>query len=409
MKIIILDFLRRWFGVYVIGVLFAVVTLVGSKLAAGFTLAVFLMLPLSFELRGRPAKVIMTFPVSRGIISLSYWLLAVLLPVLLLAVALTLVRLMFPSLTLSPKNAAAILLDSLALGGTTFCFFTFISQENRVRVPNIIPMFCASTWICCWGLSRQGFSYLTMANPVVYLTVLTGFLFTFWGYVRAEKLLIASAATPLQVKRPSLHLSTRAPSLKPRMMGFPAIFFELARTIFLVGLVYAAVILLLNFRHVLREAVWCGLFSICVAGSSRVLTGGTRFLRSLPLSTDRLAFCLLLLTMVSLTSAILAVGVLHFVSSNQVFVPQAASFLIPMAGSICVVSSLCLPLSGDFSRFVLPFGILAPLAVFELVSNTHWPAAFWWILGFCLIAAAFFLNRHWLRSSLSYRRPVGDS
>jgi hypothetical protein len=74
-----------------------------------------------------------------------------------------------------------------------------------------------------------------------------------------------------------------------------------------------------------------------------------------------------------------------------------------MAGAICIASSFVVPFGIEGRVLGLMLGMLFAIVIFNIVPYTHLPAAFWWLLGLSLILASYFLNRHWLRSSASYR------
>ncbi|MGD0813932.1 MAG: hypothetical protein ABSA83_10035 [Verrucomicrobiota bacterium] len=191
MKLIIFDFLRRWWGGYLLAVLFVGAMLAALDLEAGFTFVGILMLPFAFELGRRPVGVLVALPVSRKIIALSFWCVAVLLPVLLMAGIIALDALLFRSLAVSWESAAMTLFGALAFAGSGFCLITFSSQDDGEGNPGNFLVFCLGTlWFLSimYGLCNQRVLNVTPKSPVVYLVGLIGLLLTVWGYSRSERL-----------------------------------------------------------------------------------------------------------------------------------------------------------------------------------------------------------------------------
>jgi hypothetical protein len=85
------------------------------------------------ELGRNPVRAMTTLHVSRRTIALSYWSLAVLLPVLLMAVAIALEVLLFPRFAVSLENAALMLLGSLLFAGSFHCLSTV-----RCMTPTVV-------------------------------------------------------------------------------------------------------------------------------------------------------------------------------------------------------------------------------------------------------------------------------
>jgi hypothetical protein len=393
MRLIILDILRRWFGLYVLCAIGA-----GSilPLEGGFVSVAFLMVPFGWELGRGSVGVVMTLPVSRKRIILSYWYVAVLVPTILMAGIMSLDSLLFPSYAVSPVDGALTLFGSLLLAGSIFCLFTY---THLGIVAGILL-----TWVLCVFLGR------IENRPILCVLALAGVALTVWGYARSMKLFNQCGE---EQPSPTPHPSQAAKQSLVTMQkggGFGPLFFVCARNSFVGGLIYIAALHFFNSRASEDPFLWSWLFAFCTLGSSRVLLGGPRFLRVLPLSTNQLAGNLMLFPVVSVLATIVAIVVLRWVYHGQLAGPFAPAFLIPIMGSICVVSSLHLPFSVNANKsLIVPFGMGASIAMLNMISDTHRATTFWWIVGLCLIAAAFFLNRHYLRSSLSYRRPVGDS
>jgi hypothetical protein len=412
MKLIMADFMRRWWGVYLLAALFVGMIDAVMDLKAGSIFVGIFMVPFAFELGRRPVGVLATLPVRRKTVALSYWCLAVLLPVLLMAGTMALVVLLFPSVAFSWKSAATILFSSLALTGASYCSFTGISLDETGSDPgDFLMMLFMGLWFpaTVFGGFLPTFFEITEQNPVAYLSAaLLGLILTALGYSRSEKLVCGRPRKRPGGAQTSAPASRQIPAPKPGMARFGGVLFAQARFGFFLGLFCPAFLLIFRMRFGEGQFFWPWLFAFCTLASAGLLSGGARLLRSLPLSAGHLAWTLLFLPISGILGVIAALGMLEFVFPGHFFAPSPCSFLIPMAGAVCFASSLFLPFGGRGDRFaVLPLAMLASFVIFDTVENARWPSVFWWLLGLSLIVAAFFLNRHWLRSSHSYRPSTG--
>lgn len=197
----------------------------------------------------------------------------------------------------------------------------------------------------------------------------------------------------------------------PAWRDLAALFFDVVRDGFVFGLLFP-IILVLIFKIDLGEdrdeyaIFWPWL--VAATGNKVLLGGGVRLLRTLPLSTGRVALILVLMPLCSIMAISAALGMIQCVSPGRFFDHHWLSFVIPCAGAVCIASSLQVYFGKNGFPISMFLAILASVVISETVSNVKWPVAFWWGLGLCLIAAAFFLNRNWLRCSASYRPSTGD-
>ena len=152
---------------------------------------------------------------------------------------------------------------------------------------------------------------------------------------------------------------------------------------------------------------WTYLFLFGAMGTTNLLRGGMRLLRSLPLSAGQLALAVLLMPMLGILGVIVGVATIQWISLGHFPTHYSASFLIPMAGAVCASFSLIVRFGGIGCVLAMPLAMSASVVIFETVAHANWPTAFWWLLGLGLMASAFFLNRHWLRCSESYRAATG--
>jgi len=410
MKRIMADFLRRWWGAYLIALPFvgAMAALMGPE--ESLTFVCIPMLPFAFELGRRPVGVMAALPVSRKTIALSYWCIAVLLPALLMAGTIALAGLHSPSSAISLKSVAVILFGPLVSAGSTYCLFTFIAPDVREGEPgDFLAMSMWAMWFpaAMFGIFRQEFLDITTQSPVAYLWGLLGLLLTVQGYLRSEKLVTGRARKRSNNgERPTL-ARFQIPALKPGLARFGGVFFGDVWKGFLIGLVCPTVLQVLGSGIGENEFFSAWLFVCGAMGASLLLSGGARLLRSLPLSAGRLALTLLLMPFFSILGVIAGLAINQRLTLGHFLRNDSATLLIPIAGAVGVASSFIIRFGKDGLPIMMILAMPAAVVITETVSNEQWPAAFWWLLGMCLMVAAFFLNRHWLRSSYSYRPSAG--
>ena len=162
-------------------------------------------------------------------------------------------------------------------------------------------------------------------------------------------------------------------------------------------------------RQRIFELSWPMFLAFGTIGSDSILYGRVRLLRSLPLSSGRLAWMPLLLALVNILALLAGAAITQWITGGHYLTLSSAVFLIPMAGAVCVASGLVIRLGDNGMALGAALSMLAMIVIFETVENSHWPPAFWWLLGLGLMTAAFFMNRLWFRSSGSYRPPTGSS
>ena len=404
MKRIIVDFLRRWWRGYLLAVLF-VGGMAAKGLKASFIFVGIFMLPFAFELGRRPFGVMTTLPVSRRTIALSYWRLAVLLPVLLMTGSVALVGLFFHSSGISLKDVAMILFGSLAFAGSAFCLFTFVPQDKGFgeHGGDSLVFYFGTLWFCSFMFSK-----VTTHSPVVYIAGLIGLLLTVLGYVRSEILVTGRAR-----KRPGggqylVRTRERISSPRPVMARFGGVFFDVVQAGFLFGLLYSGSLLVLKLPICDDTFVLAYMFAFGGIASFRLLRGGMRLLRTLPLSTGQLALRLSLMPLFGVLPSIAGLAIIQWIKLGQSPIHDLATLVIPCAGTVCIACSFIVPFHKAGNIIAMLLAPSASAVIVKTVSNVKWPAAFWWLLGLCLMAGAFFLNRHWLRSSYSYRPSTGD-
>jgi hypothetical protein len=396
MKNIIADFLRRWWWCYLI--LFFLVTLCTAadpRTSAEFVC--FLVLPFAFELWRSPVKAMTTLPVSRRTIALSYWSLAVLLPVLLMSAIIALEILLFHSVAISLKNAVVMLFGSLLFVGSFYCYLTSIPPHDKTRDRNDSPqVFCC---ILCMNMAlfaSRFFLYAKKHGWIIYLAGLTGLFLTILGYLRAEKLV----SGPVGEKRMQPPGKTQKNIPPARVARFGGVFLNIIWIGILMGFLVATWARIFNssgnalsFFYALALG---SVFPVALFG------GQLRLWRSLPLSTRQLAAILSLMPLASVLAMLAGLAIVWWIVPGRFLnVFFVFSCTMSMVGAICIASSFAVPFGEADLGWVLAY--LFAIVIINIIPYTHWPAAFWWLLGLSLILASYFLNRHWLRSSASYR------
>ncbi|MGP8201570.1 MAG: hypothetical protein ACLQU4_18935 [Limisphaerales bacterium] len=306
-----------------------------------------------------------------------------------------------------------ILLGALALAGSGFCLFTFISQDDgEDNADNVLVICLGTLWFLftMYGLCDQRVLNGTPKSPVFYLAGLIGLVLTVWGYSRSETLGFGH----YRKHKDGWHFSVRAPrqisSRKPGTERFGGVLFNVVWRAFLAGLGVTMFIRLFGIRIEGDQSCWPFLITFSATGCAVFLSsGGLRLLRCLPLSTCHLASVLLLIPLFSVLAVVAGLAVVQLTNLGHFLNRDSATFLVPMTGAVCLASSVMVLCSGskDVNLIGLALGLPASMVICDTVSNVKWPVALWWLLGFSLMLAAFFLNRHWLRSSYSYRPSTG--
>jgi hypothetical protein len=233
MKNIIIDFLRGWSWIFVLAVLFIAIS-------PKVIFAAFLMMPFAIEWGRRPVRVMITLPVSRRTIALSYWCIAVLFPVLLMTAFLALNALLFPSTAASPKSAVRVLVGSLAFVGSGFCLVAFNAYDKRdSSLGNLLVTYLASSPLIFGTLN------VTPESPLVYAFVATGLILTVWGYLHCETLMFGRARNSPRGKPTPIRTAKRTLYLAPKVAGFRHVLFNIVWRSFVGGLLVSMLSLVL--------------------------------------------------------------------------------------------------------------------------------------------------------------------
>jgi len=426
MRPIIVDFFRRrgWLylaGIFLTGAVDILWMAYGTDVWSCLMFAGLFTVVLLLEQKQGRIGVVATLPVSRRTTALYYWGIGVLLPVLIVAGTFILAGLLsvcwFPgrSFPFLAAHFAVVILASLIWSGGAVCVFTFFSPMARQYLACLMPVW-VSLWIAPITIHVFWPSFSRFVKPgsgtwlgAAFLAILLPAV----AFVRREKLVFRRVRQS-SGERQSVQATKRTAAFEPLMTGFGGVFFRDMRKSFLVGLFFPALMALIvvlfhgnsfcttpAFTRLYDEyLVISFLYALMVPSFS----WGPRPLRVLPLSTGRLALILWLLPLSCMLGVLVPVVLSQRLSLVRFLDQNSLSFIIPMAGVVCIASSLGIRF-GKLGIGSAIGGLLigGMIFVFPIFGVAKWPAVFWWLPGVGLMAAAFFANRCWLRSSGSYR------
>jgi hypothetical protein len=416
------------FGMLFVGMIDMMWTSFATDAHSSFMFVVIFMLPPMFDLkRGHPG-LMLTLPLSRRTAAHYYWVIIVLLPTLAVAGVFIVAGLLSACFFSAPSFAtllasfAVVVLAALLWASASSCLITY----SPPMAPEEANYF-AWSWMLLWlptvslGMGFSDQLDIARKTPVVWLaTAMLGILLAGWSFRRSERLVLARVTVDRGDAAASVEKPERRPPFQPGAAGFGGwFFFEVARNSFLMNLLFPGLLLavpVLGARFGVNPSMFGAnsiilpwMFAFCTLGFSDLLAGGVRMLRILPMSVGQLALILLLVPLGSILGMICALAAFGNIYPGHLFGPHPASFLIPMGCAVCLVSTLYLPYGGPSNRFiVLSLAMLVSFVVLTTIPDVKCPAVIWWLLGLALIVSAFFLNRHWLRRSDSYR-PGGGS
>jgi hypothetical protein len=238
-----------------------------------------------------------TLHVSRRTIALSYWSLAVLLPVLLMAVAIALEVLLFPRFAVSLENAALMLLGSLLFAGSFHCLSTV-----RCMTPTVVTGILTIIFLMSERFQKTH-------GWVICLAGLTGLFLTILGYLRAEKLV----SGPVREKSMQPPGKTQKNIPPAKLARFNGAFLSTVGNNVLAGLLVATFVLFFKSNNHGDHLFWPFMFAFSGTMSCTLLRGQMRLLRSLPLSTKQLAAMLSLMPFVNVLALLAGLAVAWWV------------------------------------------------------------------------------------------------
>jgi len=442
MNRIILNTLRRWWWFYLLGFLGATVADVAAALfevghssfpattARAFAGAVatglvgglwapYLLAPilgpmfvLAFDLYRGAAGITIALPISIKKIELSYWLIGVCIPPVVLSVALVLATIIGhqfdPSVVLGWEKLSLNFLISLFLAGSVFVLLTFLPGAPPEGIWSQITSTLAAGF---WGASVSSGFFLKQlfqskqGGPATIASVLSlGLVLTVLGHSRAVKLVITRARTRAGGTRPGRESAEVKAGFHLGGSGLRYLFFASIQK----SLAFPLLILPIEmiFGQLGEHSPYPEfVLFMCGILPSMAYSRSLRQMRVLPFSIDKLALTLFLLPLGNLVAATALLGLLQAMGLLGVFYGDPARSLILIAGIVCIGHTLTLRFGQKVVPLIFGFGLWFVAACSELLKA--FPPSCSWIGGAILMGASFGLLRRWLQSSGMYRNRGG--
>jgi len=446
MKLIILDHFRRWrFALILIGIVYflfegfferegisemsdtKVIVLMHQTVFTLFIfqIIIFLGFFLIYDLQRGLARVLIALPVTTKQIGRALWVASVALPALALTIIGFVALLIFSfgtNKTISPGNYLVGCFFAAPTLGAVFGALTFTTTwiipftfTDRIRVffSNLVFL------LPIFGFLFFQENTQTMTETILFFSALT--TLSIIGWFRAEKLVLNRA-----VFRPVSRLTRTQTGQYKTPAGFGGIPFLIMKTTgnaFMMYLFLTAVMLatpmLMTGHHTLAESIKINasglnlvIFSAWAVGLFQIFPMfiQLRLLRTLPISTTRLAAVLVFPPVISLALFSIMIGIFFspFVGQTKAL-EVAATFLIPMT-----MVSVGVPLVARFglernTLALIGFGFFIGIAVVPLwlslwISLDKIPFLLRYVIVALLVLASFFGTKSSLaRSSKAYR------
>ncbi len=405
MKLLLVDFMRRWWGLYLL--IFLAAGLADALMMSGlphsrggFLMVGFFAIPWWFDLARGFASVTTTLPLSRKALGLHSFFLAVCLPVILLLSGIVVAQVFSAAIVFSWTDFVFVTLGALLMAAAScVCFSVFAasSTENSMVLGTIWAIYLSafigsmayhkvenlarSSWICL--------GFVALGLPVIAR-----------AFVGSEKLMITCARN-----RPGSPSNSRKAVRSATISAFHlsgpfGLVVERFRGGFVVALIFALFIVVGKWKPAAELTTWMGLFIFAGFCPWR---SGLRLLRTLPLSTNQFALWLLLEPLCFLAALFLVLVAVPVIVPWGISPSRVASLLILVAGAGSLVNGFMVGfgLAGGYISMVL--FMLFFVAASSAVPKTGLPAIIGWLFGLALFCLGFFLMKHWLRSSASYQ------
>jgi len=416
MKPIVIDFLRRWWWLYVLGFVLALVNDVfaispNNHVFAPYFFATILgpVFVLGADLVRGAAGVHFILPIAKRKIGISYWIVGVCVPTILSSLALVAAILTARIFQLSHPigwgQLPLTVIASFLIAGSVFLLLTmFNAAPQKGLWNNVLPVAAGGLWGASM-FSPIFLKQLLELRPgdtvtIAALTVL-GLLLTIIGWLRAEQIVVLRAR-----KRVATHRSIRESGARPAQMetgisGLPYLFLQSVK--FALGMA----VVLMFFGALFRSLTINSMFVtytlvICALLPSLRYFTGLRHLRALPVSIDRVAFIILALPLLNF---LVCLGVI--LTTQAVLAPGAfkSGPQLPLiAGLASFGNSLVVRFGPKSLPWVLGIGIMVLFAFTDLLRSL--PVAGLYTIAALLMIAAYGIIRLSLRSSDSYRLPA---
>jgi hypothetical protein len=424
MKLIVLDCLRRWRWLYLLGFIVAIgLDVVASFFSPFGVFTPYFLAPMlgslfvvGFDLARGAVGVTSALPVSVRKVGISYWIVGVCVPPVLLTLALIVAgfvaRPFNPPIPVGWDQVGPTFIISLLINGCVFFILTLLKVGPQEGLWNNVVGGLAGASVGLSAFSPIAVRFLldsrkadavTMAALVCVALALSlvGFLRS-GDTVRLRARNRFASQTSGKSTGAAPHVTAPAPS---GISGFSYLFLESLK--FSMGMAVTLVPVAILFRYFLKDNspfIYYMLVVYALLPSLRHLSG-FRQMRALPISLDRLTFTIFLLPLANFSVGLGVILLAHAITAvGELNAPPAALLLI---GAIASVGNA---LAVRFGPKSLPFLVCVPMVIlwFPKFFSTAFPLAGHCALTAVLMIAAFAILRVSLRSSTIYRLPASS-
>ena len=436
MKRLILDYFRRWWWILALGAVFAFVQgwFIADNAKYAFEFWIFLIaiwmgaLLLNFDLQRGVARTIVALPLTAKQIGRSWWLATVAIPAIALAALLFLgagtFRYFYPNKVFPAGRLAMASLFVLPWLGTTFTSIYGMNNDlfRHSRERTCAIFFSLLSTIMLFGgmltlqnASKQPFKFAILMG--------VGTLLTMAGWFRAERFVLGRAGFRLAAIR------YKDPRGQHRATGgYGGIPFLISTTFVRIFLYVAAMIALMALlwqwngpqHQALGLFAAMGSFMSCwfiIFYQLMPTLRQLRFLRTLPISTTRLATVMIAITilpLIALGTLVTGVAGLSLGTPAAITALKSYTFILAPA-SLCVffavwrgagMQTSALLLVTLFGFYMVPLWLQVFFHYPEIPFNLIGP-----IVAICVLLAFLLTRRALLHSSHAYRvqaNPFGN-
>jgi hypothetical protein len=422
MKLIVIDCVRRWGWIYLLGFVVATgLNVVGSFFSPFGVFTPYFLAPmlgplfvLGFDLMRGTAGVTIALPVAARKVGVSYWIVGVCIPPVLLSLALVLAAVVVSPF--NPPNGSGweqvgltFVISFLICGGIFLILTGFKVGPQDGLWNNAVAGLSGALWGVS-AFSPIGVKYLLdsrTASPVMMTAlVCLGLLLTVLGFRRAGEVVQARARNRITrqstAQKPTRATAVTAPN--SGISGLPYLFLESMK--FALGMAVATILFGLLIRAFLSVSTMFiqYMLLLCALLPSLRHMPSLRQMRTLPISLDGLAITLFLLPV---TNFGLCLGILLFADATVVpdFLKATPATLL-FTGSISLLGNSIVVRFGPKS---LPVCFMMGIILFALLPMGFFaslPVVAHFTLNGVLLVAAFGLLRSSLRSGNLYRLPA---
>jgi hypothetical protein len=410
MKLLLVDFARRLWGLYLLTFLMLSMIEAGLMEAGPHARGEFLLVglftvPWWLDLARGPTSVTATLPLSRKTLGLFYFVLAVCVPVILLMLGIAIATQVFnPSIIFSWTDFVFVAFAALVVAGAICLLLSFLLAKVVVEEGShslLLTGFWVVWWPAIWGGMMYHSKLETICRgPWAWIGLISlGLPVTAWAFIRSEKLIIGRARNrSSSVPKARKAILPARPSAV-RLSGPFGLIAERIRGGFVAAVILALLVVFYKWNTEQDVTwIWMGL----LMGGIPIF-GGLRLLRTLPLSTNQLALWLLLMPLCTLAPVFLVFAAVPVFSPGSFSPPRVASllFLAIATSSLANGFGIRFGFAGGYTCVML-LG-LCGMVVAHSVPIAGIPAVVGWLLGMALYCVGFFLIRHALCSSDSYQ------